>query len=698
MNADHPTLPIGPPPEEAMDFRFLREAGIGLLERLAGPDWTDFNAHDPGITILEQVCYALSDLGYRLEHPIPDLLCEGGGTPDRGLSPPSEALACDPVTLTDLRRLVLDIPGVANCWLEPVESPEPALHYDGDRRTLSTLERSPQTERVSLKGLWRVLIACDQCDYGVVGATARRLFAHRPLCQDFVEIEVLGTEEIVLRVDIEIGPVADPETLLLEILSRAADYVTPHPPFRDLHGLLADGRALEDIFEGPGLTRGFLDEKDLPGPTRREALRTSDLIRLFMDLPGVRAVRGIALAYVTALTGGKNEADAWSDWSLELDPARTQRLAIRPDLIRLWRDRMPVQIDNPAIVERYSAQRTARAGAPEATRVLEPEPPQGRDRRIADYRSILHQFPEIYGVGPAGLPESASLVRQGRMKQLKAYLLMMDQLLADSFAQTGNAASLLSADAADTETYAVGRILPDGLNLNSLRIHGDEDSHRSAVAEAAALSRDAKGDAAIRRRQLDHLLARVGEAFVGHLPSGAAEPGDGIAERLALLARLPRIAASRGTAENSLAAAGPENRAGLAERIALKLGFRVEDGETFEVVEHCLLRPLSGDEEQTGPLLSEAVSADPYSLQLSLVFPGERGRFAEPGGDQAPGALGFRALVEHLVRLETPAHLTPYVHWLAEADYVAFEARHRDWHTRRRAGLLERFPHTGMED
>ena len=69
-----PTLPTGPLDHPSMDYAFLREEGFRQLERLAGQLWTDFNAHDPGVTILEQVCYALTDLAYRMNYGLPDLL------------------------------------------------------------------------------------------------------------------------------------------------------------------------------------------------------------------------------------------------------------------------------------------------------------------------------------------------------------------------------------------------------------------------------------------------------------------------------------------------------------------------------------------------------------------------------------------------------------------------------------------------
>ena len=34
-------------------------------QKFSGEKWTDYNYHDPGITLLEQICYAITDLGYK---------------------------------------------------------------------------------------------------------------------------------------------------------------------------------------------------------------------------------------------------------------------------------------------------------------------------------------------------------------------------------------------------------------------------------------------------------------------------------------------------------------------------------------------------------------------------------------------------------------------------------------------------------
>ena len=56
---------------KAMDFDAHREEGIKLIQQLSPDLWTDHNLHDPGITLLEELCYAITDLAYRLDYPKP---------------------------------------------------------------------------------------------------------------------------------------------------------------------------------------------------------------------------------------------------------------------------------------------------------------------------------------------------------------------------------------------------------------------------------------------------------------------------------------------------------------------------------------------------------------------------------------------------------------------------------------------------
>ena len=59
---------------ESSDYGLLRQKGMEYIEKLGSRLWTDYNIHDPGITMLEALCYALTDLGFRTSLDIKDLL------------------------------------------------------------------------------------------------------------------------------------------------------------------------------------------------------------------------------------------------------------------------------------------------------------------------------------------------------------------------------------------------------------------------------------------------------------------------------------------------------------------------------------------------------------------------------------------------------------------------------------------------
>src|ERR1700709_1146733 len=101
----------------AQDYNFLRKEGIGLIEKLSGKIWTDYNTHDPGITLLEALCYAITDLGYRTSFDIKDILAskEGGvASWQKVFYTARQVLPCNPVTLNDYRKVIIDIEGVRN--------------------------------------------------------------------------------------------------------------------------------------------------------------------------------------------------------------------------------------------------------------------------------------------------------------------------------------------------------------------------------------------------------------------------------------------------------------------------------------------------------------------------------------------------------------------------------------------------------
>lgn len=113
-----PKDPVYPP---SMDWLQLRREGIAHIENLASDIWTDYNLHDPGITILEILCYAITDLGYRSNMAPADLFA----APNQdAFYTAGKILPCGPVTALDLRKILIDIPGVHNAWVQQLEDAE----------------------------------------------------------------------------------------------------------------------------------------------------------------------------------------------------------------------------------------------------------------------------------------------------------------------------------------------------------------------------------------------------------------------------------------------------------------------------------------------------------------------------------------------------------------------------------------------
>ncbi len=110
-------LSPAPPARPSLDYAALREAGLERIRALAGLTWTDHNVHDPGITLLEAFCYAMTELGFRLQLDMADLLASGEAHAPPALVPAHRVLPSGPVTPEDLRRLLLDHPVVADALL-----------------------------------------------------------------------------------------------------------------------------------------------------------------------------------------------------------------------------------------------------------------------------------------------------------------------------------------------------------------------------------------------------------------------------------------------------------------------------------------------------------------------------------------------------------------------------------------------------
>ena len=595
------TISNAPLPFPGMDYAFLRQEGIKLIAKLAGDHWTDYNTHDPGITILEAWCYALTDLSYRLDFAMEELLAlPPGESPSQLFLTARESLTTAPLTINDYRKLLIDIDGVKNAWLEPILEPAPALYYDAKnaKLTFSNLDSLTITDPVHLRGLYRVLLEADNnlptdVAEGLVPTAKAKLHQYRNLCEDFADIQLLNAETITVHADLEIADYADPHQLLAQLYVALEQVIAPTLTFLTLSELLATDTPVEAIFVGPPLDHGFIDDDQLHQYDRQTELRTSDLIHVILDLEAVKTVKAIALS--------SSGSSTLQPWALDLNPELTPRLkpfrALIEDLT-LYKGQIPCPID-PVQAEVALATLQTPQSPPQSS-VQDLPIPAGDYRELADYESLQSEFPLVYGIGDLGLPPSASPQRQAQAKQLQAYLLVFDQLLANYFAQLDHVRSLFTPDNADLASYFTQSIAHFPGAEAILSEPGD---YLSTLQESSETARDR------RNRFLEHLAAQYGESFIDYslLYGNNTLPDAAIAHKAAFNAQYQSISAGRSQGFNYLLAPNQiENVSGLKRRVAHLLGIvpqrrslktndkaATRNVEGFYVIEHILLRPRS---------------------------------------------------------------------------------------------------------
>ncbi|WP_293079026.1 hypothetical protein [Moorena sp. SIO3H5] len=509
-----------------------------------------------------------------------------------------EILTVNPLTINDYRKLLIDIDGVKNAWLEPIQNSQTPIYYDSLLHTL-TFEASKRTQPVNLNGLYRVLIEKDKnvSDEGsLIEKVQSKLNQHRNLCEDFASVEILPIEEITIKAEIEIEEGFDVNELMAQIYLDLDNFISPHLEFLTLKELLDQGKNPEAIFDGFPLEHGFIDDEKLDSFIKKDQLRTSDLIRIISDIPGIKTVGSITIS-------SENSSES-EELALALDPNLTPQLKDIDGLtsnITFYKGQIPC---NPNLAKAQSHLKSLQqqnTKTPSTTQIKDLPIPVGQYRELSDYESIQNDFPATYGIGEIGLPASASPKRKAQAKQLQAYLMFFDQLLANYFAQLEHTKDLFSFQTKNKTTYFFQELsmVPGAAEI----LNTDKTSPDGQSTEISKIRRN---------RFLDHLMAQFCEKFTDYslLLYESILEEKLIDDKINFLQNYPQISAGRGKAFNYTDSShvwDTENVSGLKQRICSLLGIpyhrktlalcnESDETEGFHIVEHILLRPRSSND------------------------------------------------------------------------------------------------------
>lgn len=741
------TIEKNPELNDSNNYELLRSKGLEYIRQLGSKLWTDYNIHDPGITLLEALCYAITDLGYRTSLNIKDLIADAPGIEtdnDRqAFFTAKNILTANPWTVDDFRKLLIDINGIKNGWLNCRTCACDNIFLYANCKE-STLQYEPITaaEQVVIKGLYDVLVEFEDDDgignlnsgkikynfnfpfnevfatasiemrlaswydieedknfykdirnplsiitnvetqfisgnknddkdipqdlestldtalrrtmyatvkvtYGpdaanpavtaellfkdipvkvwfnsnnerralrlddlknaindstsggifpkylekikkadeVIALTTQVLHSHRNLCEDYCSIKAIEVEDIAVCADIDVIPSADIEQVLAEAYYLIDQYFSPDIRFYSLQQMLAEGRMVDEIFEGPALNNGFIHADEFAGTDLKRSLFTSDIINLLMEITdssGRKLIRSIKNLTLVRYDKDGNIVSPAENWQLTVSYNHQPRLYIDACKVLVYKNGLPFLPDRIELNDTLQVVKARNAQPKFKVDQNDLKVPVGIYYNLTEYSPVQYTLPQTYGVSFEGLPGAASPKRKAQAKQLKAYLLFFEQLLVNYLHQLSHLKDLFAVDNTVEHSYYSAMIEDNTIAGISGIYAGLQHDVLVKLGETESEFLDR------RNRFLDHMLARFAESFneyalmlYSYVDSKPLADSMLIRNKVLFLKDFPFLSANRARSYNykdPVQVCSNDNIPGLKKRIMRLLGLSGFDG------------------------------------------------------------------------------------------------------------------------
>jgi len=443
----------------------------------------------------------------------------------------------------------------------------------GERQALVLNELKMAIEDCSASGILPRYLEKIKKAETIIAETRKVLHSHRNLAEDFCSIRAIEVEDLGVCLDMEVEPKADIEAILGEAYFLIDQYFSPDLRFYSLQQLLDEKIPTDEIFDGPALSNGFIKNKELAEAVLPTMLYASDIINLLMDIQGVISVKNFLFSRFD--TDG-NVAET-QPWSIPVTPNHQPRLYIEASRVLVFKNGLPFLADSNEMQD--TLQTTKGRHLQPKFPVFEHDlpVPRGTAYDLNAYFPVQESLPDTYGVGYAGLPETASEKRKAQAKQLKAYLLFYEQLLVNYLAQLANIRELFAVDETVKQTY-FSRF------IETTEIPGLGDLYKGFSRDVLTnLTETADIFLDRRNRFLDHLLARFAESFNDYALMLYSYSDDAdltgqqlIGNKIEFIRKFPEISRNRARSFNykdPAALCSSKNLPGLVQRIGLLLGY-----------------------------------------------------------------------------------------------------------------------------
>ena len=406
--------------QEKNSFEILQEESVSQLQELSGNIWTDYNLHDPGVTILEQVNYALWELDYRLSFDLQDYFTSGEVFEPRNvmLYSPEEVFTTIPVTPTDYRLLILSsIEEVADV---KVIVNKDACSYDFVLDTYSN--------------------TLDVHKQDIVARVEQLFHANRNLCEILNKVVFSQSIELQLHANVEINMEVYAERLLADIYYQTQVFLSSGLSYISVEEEMNRGKMIDELYDGP-CQRKLIDPSSLTN--QDGCFVISDLYSIVNKIDGVKRVSNLFFSdgkrsYVDKLY----VPDFYHSYIIK---------SFGEDLnsICLWRNgqRVPVDVD-----EVYKLLQNYRYMRMEAPNLNAHDKENGTTLKGVGHGKLFHTplvdgLPDCYGVNGRAISINRSTASDiDKAEQLKVYLSWFDDVFEEALDKINNIHSLLNGE------------------------------------------------------------------------------------------------------------------------------------------------------------------------------------------------------------------------------------------------------------
>lgn len=314
----------------------LQAKALETIRELSSRIWTDYAPHDPGITILDVLNYALTELDYQMKFPLEYYLSKPDNRfdpPVYGLFGPSSVFSMNPVTFDDYQNKLLDASnGLLDVQIHPFTPGSEACGWFDLFIELSSFIPDEQREQ----------------EEEIVREKVKKLYhENRNLGEGLHEIHLIHRKPLFLAGKIDIDGSLSPEKTLIALYAEAMKLFAP--------GSLYTGRTLP-------VYKLFKGIKNIPGVLSVQSLEFEGL-------------EEDERAYTLALSS----------------PSQVK--------IQLFQNQRAVEIDLKKVVDRVHARNNLRHAIRDPKKTSESIVMDGRHIRLNNY-SVLNDFPICYKDSP----------------------------------------------------------------------------------------------------------------------------------------------------------------------------------------------------------------------------------------------------------------------------------------------------------